>query len=526
LNNRPAYQPPAGLSSKDIDGLWAALERAEHERALALRDELRRQKKISDLTRKFRQLATKLEGFASEREQGLTSSDLGETISQTNAKLKNLEAFQSEYAAQLQRVDQLREIAHRLQALQYTDQGTIDARVSSIDGIFRDLKGHGETRKQKLEEHLAHLQNIENQLLEFAKRGLEFRVWLENADDTLTDPIVVETVEGVKEYQSAYDDLLREREAKHNEYNSLAELVDKIAKNGVSETTYSEVSWSSLQKGWANVESQIASRATALETETATQTTNENLRVAFANKANDFSGWTKQNAQNIEGLSGEIQAQLDQIKNINSEIQRGESNYKELVQLTHQLDAAGVSDNTHTEHTIEGLKSAWEALNILSKKKVEVLEKELLAQSHTGLSADQVKEFKECFIHFDKDEDNLLSRLEFGGCLKSLGEDVNFDQGGKLDQILNAVDSDGDGKVTFEEFVNYMERVSSGSDTPDSIKQAFKVLAGDKDFVTEADLRAVLPTEKVDYCLKHMQPYQGVPNAYDYTTFTDKLYGN
>jgi len=70
-----------------------------------------------------------------------------------------------------------------------------------------------------------------------------------------------------------------------------------------------------------------------------------------------------------------------------------------------------------------------------------------------------------------------------------------------------------------------MERVSSGSDTPDSIKHAFKTLAGDKDFVTEADLRAVLPGDKVEYCLAHMQKHPTVANAYDYNSFTDKLYG-
>jgi len=92
-----------------------------------------------------------------------------------------------------------------------------------------------------------------------------------------------------------------------------------------------------------------------------------------------------------------------------------------------------------------------------------------------------------------------------------------------LDSILHGIDGDNDGKVTFEEFVGYMERVSSGSDTPDSIKQAFKVLAGDKDYVTEADLRSVLPAEKVAYCLSHMQPYPGVNGGFDYNTFTDKV---
>jgi len=110
------------------------------------------------------------------RENGLKSADLGETISQVNAKLKNLEAFESEYTAQNQRVDHLRGLGQQLKALHYNDQPTIDARVSSINSTFQNLQGLSVTRKQNLEERLAHLQHVENLLLEFAKRGLEFRV--------------------------------------------------------------------------------------------------------------------------------------------------------------------------------------------------------------------------------------------------------------------------------------------------------------------------------------------------------------
>jgi len=245
----------------------------------------------------------------------------------------------------------------------------------------------------------------------------------------------------------------------------------------------------------------------------------------FAGKANDFANWVKTKSAQIESLSGDLESQINTLTGIVQEINAGQANFHQCVAAQQALEDARVSDNPHTEHSVEGLKGQWDSINVLSQKKKQVLEKELLAQSGTGLSADQLNEFKECFKHFDKDGDSLLDRLELGACLKSLGEDLNFDAGGKLDQILTAIDSDSDGKVTFEEFAGYMERVSSGSDTPDSIKQAFKTLAGDKDFVTEADLRSVLPADKVDYCLAHMQKYPGVDNAYDYNTFTEKLYG-
>jgi len=269
----------------------------------------------------------------------------------------------------------------------------------------------------------------------------------------------------------------------------------------------------------------IESRRSNLASALAVQKTHEQLRLDFAQKATALHHYVKGKISEIETLHGDINTQLQQIQAINNFLNSAVGQYNDVVHSAQQLEDNHVSDNPHTEFTIENLKSQWETVHLLSRKKQQVLEKELLAQSGTGLSPAQVAEFKECFKHFDKDEDHFLNRLELGACLKSIGEDITFDAGGKLDQILSSIDMDGDGRVNFEEFCSYMEKVSSGTDTPDSVKQAFKTLAGDKDYVTEADLRNVLSSDKVEYILAHIKPYPGVPNAYDYNSFTDSLYG-
>jgi len=349
-------------------------------------------------------------------------------------------------------------------------------------------------------------------------------VWLDNADEIVNEPIVVDSVQAIQEIGASFENFVVEKQNKDADFHALGNAARDCQAQGVAENTYSEVSFATLENLYNNIAGQIDARRSAIANEQAKQEANEQLRLEFANHANDFHSWLKSKNSAIESLSGEIQAQLNALNDISNDLSPGKAQYDQLVSLTHKLDAAEVSDNQHTPHTIEGLKSQWNALNVLLTKKQQILEKELLAQSGTGLSASQLAEFKECFKHFDKDEDNLLNRLELGACLKSLGEDINFDAGGKLDQIINGIDGDADGKVTFEEFVSYMERVSLGSDTPDSIKQAFRTLAGDKDYVTEADLRSVLPAEKVAYCVQRMQPYPAVAGAFDYNTFTDSLY--
>jgi len=225
----------------------------------------------------------------------------------------------------------------------------------------------------------------------------------------------------------------------------------------------------------------------------------------------------------VSGISGASDQQLKHVNERQAKVAGRSAALSELQDLNQRIEDAQIAENPYTEHTLDSLKITYAALNTLIKEKVTALEREVLAKSDTGLTPDQVKEFKECFTHFDQDKDNFLNRLELGACLKSLGQDVSFEEGGSLDTVLRAIDHDGDACVNFEEFLKYMESISTVSDTPSAVKDAFKILANDKDYVTEAELRQVLPSEKVDYLIRHM-PRLG--EGYDYRTWTDHAYNS
>lgn len=525
LNNRPPFNPPSPLSTKDIDALWLRLNKAEFDRAIALREELRRQKKIVDLARRFNLLAGKLEAWSAQRLSNLQSTDFGDTISATSAKLKNHEAFEVEFSSQSARLEQLRGLAAELAQWKYQHQAAINERLSGVESTWGSVRSSADGRKAALQQQLERLQSIENWQLDFAKRGLGFRTWLEGATEVVTDPIAVETVEGVNELQQAFEQFLRDKASKEGEYNSLRDLSQQCRGAGVAEDKFSEVSWAQLEAEWSGIGAKIDGRRDELAAEHQKQTQHDALRRSFAEVAKDFSEWASSQSSAIDGLTGVAEAQLQALRDISATVAaQGAAKFNQLASVNQELEAADIDDNQYTELTFHGLKQSFDSLNILIKKKEQVLEKEILAAKHSGVSPEQLKEFKECFTHFDKDGDNLLSRLELGGCLKSLGEDLTFEEGGKLDTILKSIDGDGDSKVTFDEFVQYMVQLSSDADTPEQLKAAFRTLAGDKDFVTEADLRAVLPADKVQFCLAHMQPYPGVANGYDYNTFTTFLY--
>ena len=65
------------------------------------------------------------------------------------------------------------------------------------------------------------------------------------------------------------------------------------------------------------------------------------------------------------------------------------------------------------------------------------------------LSADQLEELKKAFTAIDANGDGVISKDELATLLKGLGEDVGDDV---VTEMMNLADTDGDGKVNFDEF--------------------------------------------------------------------------
>lgn len=90
------------------------------------------------------------------------------------------------------------------------------------------------------------------------------------------------------------------------------------------------------------------------------------------------------------------------------------------------------------------------------------------------------------------------------------------------------VDPDNYGYVTFDAFIDFMTHETADEDSSDQILRSFKILAGDKDYITEEEIRRELPKEQAEYCLAHMIPYVGPGGdvcGYDYQSFSNSLYG-
>jgi len=303
----------------------------------------------------------------------------------------------------------------------------------------------------------------------------------------------------------------------------LSSLVAQVTQHNERADIFSPVTWEKLQQRWGDLDALVATRRAQIDEEIAKQARYDTLRKDFATKASALASFIKSKTEAVNSLTGKADSQQAQLQKILAEIQSHVGLFNDVQASDSVLESEHVLENPYTELEFDNLKHEWNALRNLIKKKEEALTSESGSKTNeAGLTPEQTEELKECFKHFDKDKDGLLERLEFGAALLALGSTISLEErDGELDKIIKRVDKDHDGKVNFEEFVDHMKLSMSDKDTPEQIVEAFRTLAGDADFITEAQLRQVLPGDKADWIVKNA-PRKG--NGFDYVQLAKTLY--
>jgi Ca2+-binding EF-hand superfamily protein len=88
--------------------------------------------------------------------------------------------------------------------------------------------------------------------------------------------------------------------------------------------------------------------------------------------------------------------------------------------------------------------------------------------------------FKEAFAIFDRDDSGDIDREELRVVLMALGQNVYMTE---IEEMMKQADSDGDGKISFDEFVSMMSKrlLNKGQFTEADLKASFKVNKSEHD---------------------------------------------
>lgn len=129
---QPLFNPADGKLVQDIERAWEVLEKAEHSREVALRNELLRQQRLEQLNYKFERKSVLREGYLKEMIQVLSDAKYGSNLSQVDATVKKHEAISADIMAREERVHDLTHMCSELVKERYRNAERVKAREAEI----------------------------------------------------------------------------------------------------------------------------------------------------------------------------------------------------------------------------------------------------------------------------------------------------------------------------------------------------------------------------------------------------------
>ncbi|XP_076250387.1 spectrin beta chain, non-erythrocytic 5 kst isoform X4 [Rhynchophorus ferrugineus] len=136
---QPLFNPADGKLVQDIERAWEVLEKAEHNREVALRNELLRQQRLEQLNYKFERKSVLREGYLKEMIQVLSDAKYGSNLSQVDATVKKHEAISADIMAREERVHDLTHMCSELVRERYRNAERVKAREAEIMKQWKQL---------------------------------------------------------------------------------------------------------------------------------------------------------------------------------------------------------------------------------------------------------------------------------------------------------------------------------------------------------------------------------------------------
>lgn len=542
LSNRPAYLPTEGKMVSDIANAWKGLELAEKGFEEWLLAEMMRLERLDHLAQKFKHKADIHEDWTKGKEEMLQSQDFRMCkLNELKALKKKHEAFESDLAAHQDRVEQIAAIAQELNALEYHDSASVNARCQRICDQWDRLGTLTQKRRSALDEAEKLLEKIDQLHLEFAKRAAPFNNWLDGAREDLVDMFIVHTMDEIQGLIDAHEQFKQTLGEADKEYKAIVSLVQEVQAiatkfniPGAIENPYTTLTANDISAKWQDVRQLVPKRDQVLQQELMRQQNNERLRRQFAEKSNVVGPWIERQMDSVAaigmGMQGALEDQLTKLKTFQQAVITYRPHMDELEKYHQEVQESMIFENRYTQYTMETLRVGWEQLLTSINRNINEVENQILTRDSKGITQEQLNEFRASFNHFDKNRIGRLAPDEFKSCLVSIGYSISKDRQGDSDfqRIMAIVDPNSTGFVHFDAFLDFMTRESTDTDTAEQVIESFRILAGDKPYITAEELRRELPPDQAEYCIQRMAPFKGpgaIPGALDYMSFSTALYG-
>jgi len=193
------YQPNEGLTLSEVEAAWRRLEKAEHERELALKRELNRQELLEQMYGKFDKKAKLREDWLGDM-AGILSQALAADSAQIEATSRKQEAIGTDMRARADRFARLDQLAQSLVDEDYFYAESVRKRNAQIQATYASLLEQFERRQatlatfQELESLFGEMERLKNEMLalETAFQSRDYGEYLLAADELVAKHTLLE----------------------------------------------------------------------------------------------------------------------------------------------------------------------------------------------------------------------------------------------------------------------------------------------------------------------------------------------
>ncbi|KAJ2160780.1 alpha-actinin [Coemansia sp. RSA 552] len=248
------------------------------------------------------------------------------------------------------------------------------------------------------------------------------------------------------------------------------------------------------------------------------------LQRRYGTEANGIQAVLNSIAHALAGLCGELDAQLATVQGLVSKARPLGPSLRRLGELERLCEEANIDEHDYTVYSVSDLEYDTEMTMKALEKKARFIENQSTVRNMTNLTPAQLEEFEATFRYFDREGTNVLVDAEFRAALDSLGHSFSDAEYAVLFKHLAC----GSDVISFEVYIRFLVELTEDQTTPEQLLQSFRVIAGDKEYVTPADLgMSDLSPAALSYLLKAMPKAaksKDGADGLDYLAYLDNVF--
>ncbi|KAK3266926.1 hypothetical protein CYMTET_24486 [Cymbomonas tetramitiformis] len=377
VHDLTGYDPTSDLTPEELNSVWDQLAKVENEYEAALLEVIADRRKQAKLMAAFDKKLNKAHGriAALDTYTGNTV-DSAKDLEEAQSMLSHHESYEDEHGNIGKKLTAMQALCGQMSSSSCAEA---EAKVKGAREAWTAAKEKLESTKAVLEKNLAAQLALDEQRLEFSKKGEAFYLWVSKQEDAIGQEIYCTTL---PEAQALMVEHTQEEEACALKMKDMSELEALATATDAANVRnpYARFTIQELQQMYERMNDGMSARAKVIANEEERQRGFNDMRQRFAKAVEDHGGWlqgvmAKPVFKKSPILDKEVLTQsLQELETLEQDLKdSGDKLLAEAAKVQEELDDALVKGNEFCTKTLPDVVAEHDTLrNALKLKRLKV----------------------------------------------------------------------------------------------------------------------------------------------------------